>query len=118
MLEDGVESCLADYQVRPLHHHDADKESRVTGVFQLLPLGIGLCKRGAYVNYKTACTILVHRRKCSVVSVWLYILDLVLVKRLMKNESFNVLVLVIVSQLKILAKHNYIRELKFHFFSH
>lgn len=42
LLEEGVHACLADEQVRPLDHHDAGKETGVTGILQLFPLVVAL----------------------------------------------------------------------------
>ena len=46
LLEDGIPPGLADDQVSPLHHHDADKEGRLARELQHLPLLIGLGKDG------------------------------------------------------------------------
>ena len=42
LLEDRIPPGLADDQVGPLHHHDADKEGCVAGELHDLPLFVGL----------------------------------------------------------------------------
>lgn len=46
LLEDRIPSGLTDDQIGPLHHHDADKEGRVTRKLHNLPLLVGLEERG------------------------------------------------------------------------
>ena len=42
LLEEGVDSSLADEEISPLYNHNADKEPRVTGVLQIFTLVIAL----------------------------------------------------------------------------
>lgn len=50
LLEHRVASGLADDDVRPLHHHDADKECRVAGELHDLALLIRLCRKRGWRN--------------------------------------------------------------------
>lgn len=45
LLEDGVASGLADDDIGPLHHHDADEESCVAGELYDLTLLISLAEK-------------------------------------------------------------------------
>lgn len=67
LLEEGVHACLADEQVRPLDHHDAGKETGVTGILQLFPLVVAL-GHGQRINRETLKPCTAHY--CG--SGWLY----------------------------------------------
>lgn len=51
LLEHRVPSGLADDDVRPLHHHDAHKERRVTRELHDLTLLVGLSRRETDENF-------------------------------------------------------------------
>uniref|UniRef100_A0A480H9S2 Sodium/potassium-transporting ATPase subunit alpha-1 n=1 Tax=Sus scrofa TaxID=9823 RepID=A0A480H9S2_PIG len=60
LLEDGIPPGLADDQVGPLHHHDADKEGRVAGELHDLPLFVGPLLPVAVLHVVDPAVIPVH----------------------------------------------------------